>query len=69
MPADYLLYAAQPSYFSAKVRACFQYKRPAEVATREAQLPAPPRGSLTGTTVVAAPAGTTTRDRAFLADS
>ena len=25
--ADYLLYAAQPSYFSAKVRACFQYKR------------------------------------------
>jgi len=27
VPTDYLLYAAQPSYFSAKVRACFQYKR------------------------------------------
>lgn len=27
MSSDYLLYAAQPSYFSAKVRACFQYKR------------------------------------------
>lgn len=27
MPSDYRLIAAQPSYFSAKVRACFQYKR------------------------------------------